>query len=195
MSSRRSRNFADERTEIFHGRAAADEFAFVVVGFLAQEVVDLDELGKFLRLAERDFDLLGGKRLDEVIKRTVLHALHGGFHGAEAGHDDGERALRAHLQFLEQLDAVAVRQPHVHENQIKVVAAERIAGDGQGRGGDDIKLLAAEKILQVGADNRVIFEDYDFLDGHGSGNGVAAVKAGHKIRLLRGGRRQLRGRN
>ena len=31
------------------------------------------------RLAQRDFDLLVGERLDEVIKRAVLHALDGRF--------------------------------------------------------------------------------------------------------------------
>src|ERR1019366_9449635 len=172
----RARNFADERAQTFHRGTATEQFGFAVVRFLAQQGVDLEQLIKFLGLAQLDLDLLHGKRLDEIVKRAVFHALHGGFHGAETGHHHGERFLRAGLKLLEQFNALAVWQPHVHENQVKTVLVEIFARRRQGAGGRDVKPLPPEKILQVGANNGVVFENDDFFDGHGLNRRVPAIQ-------------------
>src|SRR6185312_3200910 len=107
----RARDFADELADVFHRGAVPEQFVGAAFRLLlAEETVDAKQLRELFRFAQREFDLLVGKGFDDVIERAVLHAFHGGFNTAEArGHDD-ERFLRALLNRLEQIGAVAIGQ-------------------------------------------------------------------------------------
>jgi hypothetical protein len=70
------------------------------------------------------------------------------------------------LEELEQFDALAVGEAHVHEDEVKIIPVEIIMGHCEGGGGGDVKTLTPEIGLQVIPDNRVVFQDDDFFDGH-----------------------------
>ena len=151
-----------------------------VVGFLAQKAVDADELGEFLGLFERDVNLLAGKRFDQIIKRAVFHAVHGGFNGAEPGDHHHQRFLRAELDGLQQVGAVAVRQPDIQEDQIEVVPVQILLRLGNGLDGGDVITPVAQLLFEVSADDGVVLQHNDFFDGHKS-RVVAAVKVGNEM--------------
>src|SRR6185312_877666 len=133
------------------------------------------------------FDLFVGERFDDVVKRAVLHAFHGGFDAAEAGCDDAERFLLALLNRLEQFGAVAIGQTDIEENEIEIVLAEQFGGGGDGGDGGDIVAPAAQALFEVIANDQIVFQNNNFFDGHRSAWDVAFVNVGDVAGLLDGG--------
>src|SRR6185312_9553422 len=105
------------------------------------------------------FDLFVGERFDDVVKRAVLHAFHGGFDAAEAGRDDTKRFLRALLNRLEQFGAVAIGQTDVEENKIEIVFAKQFRGGCDGGDGSDIVAAAAQALFEVVANDQIVFQN------------------------------------
>src|SRR5262249_28944868 len=136
---------------------------------LAEEPVDAEQLGKFLGFFEDYFNLLGGVRLDEVIERAVAHAFDGRFHGTETRADNDQRLLRTQLDGFQQFGAIAVRQPDIEKNEVKVVLVEVFLGVGDGGNGSNIVTALAELVFEIFADDQIVFEDDDFLDRHSQG--------------------------
>ena len=130
-------------------------------------MVDLEKLGEFLRLLESDLDLLRRERLDEVIKGPILHAFHGRLDRAEAGGDHHERSLRSELDGFEQVGAFAVGQTDIDEHEVEVVLVEAILGGRQSGDGGDVVAALPKLGLEVLADDEIVFQDDDFLNGHG----------------------------
>src|SRR5581483_2127235 len=163
-------DLADELAEIFHGRALPEQFdaALVLLGAV-EEFVDLEELAEVLGLLERDFELVVGKGLEQVIERTVAHAFDGGFHGPKAGDHHDERLLRARLEFAQKIGALAVGEADVDEHQVEGVFGEEFVRAGDGAGGGDVVAALAELLLEVFATDQVVFEHDDFFNGHGFG--------------------------
>ena len=192
-SGLRAGDFADELPQLVHGGALAQK---VLAGFLvvpAEILVDLEDLGELLRLPERYLDLFIGERFDEIVKRSVLHALDRGFHAPKAGGHDGQRLLWARLEQLEQVGTVAIREADIEEDDVKVVLGQAILGGGNGRDRGHIIATAPQTVLEVFADNLIVFEDDHFFYGHSSGPRVAPIEIRYAVGLLHRPGRQMPG--
>ena len=60
----RAGDLADQLAQAFDGRTAAQQLGPVIATFLAQELVDAQDVREVLRLLEDDVDLILGERLD-----------------------------------------------------------------------------------------------------------------------------------
>jgi hypothetical protein len=157
---------AEEGPEFLDGRALAEELTAGVFGVLAEEAVDLDEVGVLGGLLEDEIDLVRGEGFDEVVEGAVAHALDGGLDGAKAGDDDDEGALGAGGDGFEEVGAFAVREADIDEEEVEGIAGEACLGLGEGSDGRDLVAAEAELLFEVLADDEVVFEDEDALEGH-----------------------------
>ena len=97
---------------------------------LAQEFVFLDQ-ADFLRQSpqkEPQF-FQRRKRFGDVVVRTQLHGLDGGFDGAVAGHERDFGARQKFLHLLQKFQARHVRHDHIGKNHVHRLLFEQ----GQGR--------------------------------------------------------------
>ena len=99
------------------------------------------------RLVDGAAERLRGKRLHDVVDRTVPHARHGGFHRAERGHDDHTGGRRVYANAPHQLVAVDAGHPQVGDDDAVGTSRQRGERLGAPRGGVDFEVLAAKHAL------------------------------------------------
>ena len=75
---------------------------------------------------------------------------------------------------LEELLAVPVRQPDIEHHQVEGLPADAGGGLGQRRRAGDVEFVPGKDALEQIADNRLVFNDQDFLEGHVSETGGRA---------------------
>src|ERR1051326_761778 len=174
-------DLSNELPQIIHRRALPEQNLVRVVAVLSQESVNLNQLRELFGFAERDLDLLIRERLDQIIKRPVLHAFDRRFHAAEARRNYCERPLRTRMQGFKQVRAVAIGKANVEENDVEIIFVEILLGSGDGRDAGHIIAAPAKALLEVFADDCVVLEHDHFLDGHESGPQMAPIKIGNAM--------------
>ncbi|MGC4084335.1 MAG: hypothetical protein QM736_20045 [Vicinamibacterales bacterium] len=164
---RTCRHLPHQRLDGHQGGAAADD-ALEAVGLclIGPEGLDLaPETGGLERLVDHQSDLVEIERLVGVVIRAVLHRLDGRLDAGEGGQQDDQHVRVALFQLLENLEAVAVRQFVVEEDQVHpfLTAGNR----GRGRIGlDDSVALLRKPILQRPANQLLVVDNENGGGGH-----------------------------
>ena len=117
------------------------------------------------RVLEDDEGAVEGERLFEEVVGAELGGAHGGLDGAVAGDDDDlGRTGRPHPADLgEDVEAVAVGQPDVEQDDIVDGVAKELQGlGGGGCGGDDVGLLFKDALERI-ADLGFVVDDEDVV--------------------------------
>ncbi len=144
-----------------------------------QGVLDLDlfpELDIFLLetllpegVLDGQEDLLQGKGLLEKIEGPEFGGLDGGFDGPVARDHHNLRIFFARLDLLQDLEAAHFREPNVQEDEVEVLAFQRLQPRFAGCDGLDREPLVFEDALQGGADARFVIDDQDLFVAHSYG--------------------------
>jgi hypothetical protein len=89
-----------------------------------QKQVLLDELVMVHDLPDRQGDVVGVERLDEIVVGPLLHRLHGGVDRRVGRHDDDQHLGRRLVDFVHQLDSVHAGHLQIHQHQVPVSLGE-----------------------------------------------------------------------
>src|SRR5262249_40907343 len=157
----RDGDFADRRLDLFERLARTDEFVEPVLPrqFAAQRLVFDKQLAIAEQLLQFVVQIVEQDGLDEVIVGPGFEGLDGVFDRGVGG-DDQHEQLGVHLlEPLEELNAVAVRQPHVADGDREIALANEVQSVGGGGSLGNDKTLADEKLAERIADDLFVFDD------------------------------------
>ena len=154
-------------------RDALDHLAQLLHGARAAEELDLRQLqGAFSGAAELE------RRRDQLAQRRHVERLRDEIEGAELERahrsldvavrgDDRDRRLRlVRLDPLDDVQAVAVRQPHVGEAQVEGAAPQLASGFVDGVRGDHLEVHPLERDAEQLADVWLVVHDERARFGH-----------------------------
>ena len=154
----------DLLAEGLHGDGLAGDGA--ACGELAGELlVVLAHLAGLHGVLEDDEGAVEGERLFEEVVGAELGGAHGGFDGAVAADDDdlGDVGGVQLADLGEGVEAVAVGQPDVEQDDVVGGVAEEVEGLGGGGGGGDEVVLFAEDGFERLADLGFVVDDEDVV--------------------------------
>ena len=135
-------------------------------GELADELLVVDaELAGVDGVVQDDEGAVEGERLFEEVVGAELGGADGGFDGAVAGDDDDFGDMRGvHLANVgEGVEAVAVGQPDVEQDDVVDGVGEQGEGLGGGGGGGDGVALLGEDGFEGVADSGFVVDDQDMV--------------------------------
>ncbi len=155
---------ADELVELAHGRRLADDRAEprALARLLAGDLHFVPEGGRLEGLLDAEEELLGLEGLLDVVLGSELDRLDGVLERGVGRHDDRELLGVSLADLAEEPEAVRVREPHVHEDEIPLVLECLPCFDGSPGPFRDIPLAdqALDKRL---VQNELILNDENLL--------------------------------
>jgi hypothetical protein len=147
-------------------RDPLDHLAQLLHRARAAEQLDLRQLQRALAGSaelERRLDQLAQcrdvERLGDEIERAELERAHRGFDVAVRGDHRDRRMRFVGLDPLHDVQAIAVRQPHVGEAQVEGAAAQLARGRADGVGSGHFEIHALERDAEQLADVRLVVDN------------------------------------
>ncbi len=130
-------------------------------------MIYVEHLRELLGLAQNDFHLFIGKWLEQIIERALGHALHGEIHRAFGAHHHHHRLGRAEVDLFQKLRALAVGQRLVEQHEVEIAFAHKVVGFLDGTAFGDVDAFFAQVLRDLFAEEFLLGDHDDFLDGHG----------------------------
>ena len=153
-------------------------------GKLAGELlVVLAHLAGLHGVFEDDEGAVEGERFFKEVVGAELGGAHSGFDGAVAADDDDLGDVGGvHLaDLVERVEAVAVGEPDVEQDDVVGGVAEEGEGFcGGGGGGDEVVLFFEDGFERV-ADLGLVVDDEDVVQAVVSGGGLSGVRSGSTV--------------
>ena len=143
----------DHLAQLFHRARAAEQFDLRQLQRVLAGLAELQRGGDELA-QRRDVERLGNE-----IERAELQRAHSGFDVAVRSDDRHRRLRLVRLDPLDDVQAVAVGQPHVGQAQIEGVAAQLARGRTDGVGGGHVEIHSLERDPQQLANVRLVVHD------------------------------------
>ncbi len=140
---------AGDHLEYFeHPRVAADDVVHAVtaIELRAQVVVLLLHAPLRQGPLDRHQQLVVDERLGDVVERTGVDRFDRAVGRAVAGHEDDLRAGPVAAALLQQVEAVAVAEPHVGQHELVGAAAQSLQRIGVSRRRVELEALAAKPV-------------------------------------------------
>ncbi len=155
-----ARDALDHLAQLLHGARAAEELDLRQLQRAFSGPAELERRGD--QLAQRRHV----ERLGDEIEGAELERAHRGLDVAVRG-DHRDRRLRlVRLDPLDDVQAVAVRQPHVGEAQVEGAGAQLARGRADGVGRGHVEIHALQRDAEELADVRLVVDDERARFGH-----------------------------
>ena len=114
-----------------------------------------------LRRTQARQKLRNGKGLGQIVVRPRVQRLDL-VRILISGADHEDRRFRPEPDLPDHLDAVAVRQPEIQQDHIRILRRRKLHGFLRRRGGDHGVVLGRKGGRDQMADGRVVFHDHNF---------------------------------